>query len=89
MTNKISVRQTSKRAVKYNKSNIRVLINRFKNGDRKPFAEIWDAVRPFISRLMRRGLDWNTAEDLTGEVAIALYEQGIQEYNPDKCSFIT
>lgn len=89
MPNKSNIKQTSSGTIKYSESNIRVLIDRFKNGDRKTFKEIWEMVRPFIGRLMRRGLDWNTATDLAGDVAMALYERGIREYDPQKCSFIT
>lgn len=89
MPNKLNIKQTSSGTIKYSESNIRVLIDRFKNGDRKTFKEIWEMVRPFIGRLMRRWLDWNTATDLAGDVALALYERGIREYDPKKCGFIT
>ena len=89
MPNKMNVKQASNRTIKYNEARIRLLVDQFKHGDKKTFTEIWESVRPFISRLMRRGLDWNTAADLAGEVATTLYEQSIREYDPQKCSFIT
>jgi RNA polymerase sigma factor (sigma-70 family) len=85
----MDVKQTSSRTIKYNEPRIKLLAGQFKHGDKETFTEIWESVRPFISRLMRRGLDWNTADDLTGEVAASLYEHGISDYDPSKCGFIT
>lgn len=75
--------------VKYNEKQIQLLVEEFKKGNKKAFAELWRAVMPIVKRLLRRGLDEVTAEQLTGQVCLRLFEKAIYEYDRAKSSFIT
>ncbi|MFH1227260.1 MAG: hypothetical protein V1701_05080 [Planctomycetota bacterium] len=75
--------------VKYNEPQIQLLVEEFKKGDKKAFAELWRAVMPIVRRLFRRGLDEDTAEQLTSQVCLRLFENAVYEYDRAKSSFIT
>jgi RNA polymerase sigma factor (sigma-70 family) len=75
--------------VKYSERRVQTLVEQFKKDDKKAFAEIWQTVMPIVRRLLRRGLDADTAEHLTGDVCLRLFGKGIYEYDRQKSSFIT
>ena len=64
------------------------LANDFKAGKKTVFAEIWANVAPSLTRLMRRGLDRHSADDLLGQACTQLYEKGIPDFDRAKSSFI-
>src|SRR3989339_1152325 len=79
-----------KKETLFNESHIQKLVKEFQGGNRRPFIDIWQRVHPYISRLMKDGLDYNTARDLTSQVCTRLYAQGLKQYQPyQNVSFIS
>ncbi|MFH1226522.1 MAG: sigma-70 family RNA polymerase sigma factor [Planctomycetota bacterium] len=79
----------AKAGKRYNEKQVQILVEQFKGGNKKAFAELWSAVMPLIKRILKRGLDEDTAEHLTAQACLRLFENGIYEYEKDKSSFIT
>ena len=70
-------------------SYIQGLINQFKQGDNKAFEDLWENIRSYVYRLMKPGVDADTADDLTSEVCVNLYDGRLLKYQPDETvSFI-
>lgn len=61
---------------------IQDLIEKFKKGDNKAFEDLWGKIRSYIYRLMKQGVDEDTADDLTSEVCAGLYSGKLLKYQP-------
>lgn len=65
-------------------SDIQGLINQFKQGDNKAFGDLWENIKSYIYRLMKQGVDADTADDLTSEVCVTLYDGGLLKYRSNE-----
>lgn len=65
-------------------SYIQGLINQFKQGDNKAFEDLWEDIRSYVYRLMKQGVDADTADDLTSEVCVNLYSGKLLKYQPNE-----
>lgn len=78
------------RSFRIEESQIRDLINNFNKGDKQSFGALWEGLSPYVYSLMKKGVDAPTAEDLTSEICVKLYEKALSQYRPKgKVSFKT
>jgi len=69
---------------KIEESSIRDLVSLATQGDNKAFDDLWREINPYVHNGIRKGIDADTADELTSEVCTRLYEGKLLKYRPEK-----